>query len=554
MRKAWRRMSDSVHGHLEPVLRRFDPGWDARWTAQIEGYFEFSSTVLPANKLDDGMLSSLLGDSRHFGEVWKDAQQIRELAAAIPEEDQYGFPQQGAGRWQAHLELSLRLMEARRVIRHIPALPFEAPAPPKCSLFGSFEQMGPDSLQASADFWQRAQQSRLRLRARERFSAVALCKRFAADSVLKDELQLDVNDMRFGDTATIAAATWLQKARIKSGNDWNGRWLHQKRRSEMEPEEKAPSVETWRRIQDARRQLDQPPTYYAVLKIDADHMGRWLNGSMAPQVKEVLHPKLREYFQRIDAEALNARRPVGPALHAAISEALNNFASHVAPSIVQHFDGTIIYSGGDDVLALVPAGRVMACACDLRSAFRGEGALSRGWIDLDGRRLLSMGSKATLSAGIALVHYRHDLRMAISDARDAEKEAKDGGRDRVVLKIVRRSGGITSVTLSWDQANWMQSLTDVFTGNVSDRWAYHLRRELPTLGDEELPAAAVRAEIRRLSLRIREGRAGEQFGTAAEPENWWDKYCELAQERPASLVNFTRLVLGASFIARAQDA
>ena len=64
------------------------------------------------------------------------------------------------------------------------------------------------------------------------------------------------------------------------------------------------------------------------------------------------------YYQKLGQQAqdgLNARRPVGPALHASISEALNNFASHVAPGIVEKHNGTMIYSGGDDVLALLPA-------------------------------------------------------------------------------------------------------------------------------------------------------------------------------------------------------
>src|SRR5690606_18937647 len=60
--------------------------------------------------------------------------------------------------------------------------------------------------------------------------------------------------------------------------------------------------------------------------------------------------------------------------HLQFSEALANFGKHAARRIVEAFDGRLIYAGGDDVLALLPATRVIECAQALRSAFRGETA------------------------------------------------------------------------------------------------------------------------------------------------------------------------------------
>ena len=88
--------------------------------------------------------------------------------------------------------------------------------------------------------------------------------------------------------------------------------------------------------------------------MDADRMGQWLKGVYAPEVHQILHPKMVDYYDRLGDQArdgLAAKRPVGPALHSSISEALNNFASHVAPGVVHNHSGTMIYSGGDDVLA-----------------------------------------------------------------------------------------------------------------------------------------------------------------------------------------------------------
>ena len=241
--------------------------------------------------------------------------------------------------------------------------------------------------------------------------------------------------------------------------------------------------------------------YYAVLAMDGDEMGRWLRGENSPQVHQVLHPDLQQYFARLSdtAESLAARRPVGPALHAAISEALTNFALHVVPRIVEKHWGTLIYSGGDDVLALLPAGTALACAHELRLAFCGHpqinGGARSGYYRVDGRDLLMMGTKATASAGLALVHYKEDLRSALSAAREAEKAAKTAERDILQVRACRRSGEHAAALCPWDYVGEVQGWVEAFSAGATDRWAYHLRAELPTL--TALDYEAVLAEIRR---------------------------------------------------------
>ncbi len=144
------------------------------------------------------------------------------------------------------LEASARLREAQRSILHIPIRQTsqDEASPPKCSLLGSYEQMGPAGLNASRGFWDKSAAkitvNGIRLRGQERFSAIALCKRFASLAFLTGELYIDPAALRFLDTATVAAAEWLAGAGIdpdKLGverDDWNGRWLHQKRRDDVE--------------------------------------------------------------------------------------------------------------------------------------------------------------------------------------------------------------------------------------------------------------------------------------------------------------------------------
>jgi CRISPR-associated protein Cmr2 len=328
-----------------------------------------------------------------FNEAFPNAEAIRGLARAIPENDRPGYDQDHAGRWQYQVELVQRSLAAQRSIRHVPPnSPVNAGErfPQKCTLLGSFEQMGPDDLRQSRDFWdQVAAQNGLsvdgvRIRQGEALCAVALVKRFAGPAFLREQLQLSANDLRFPDTWTIAAAEWLANAEEHGHrlgpahtSSWNGHWLHWAKRDQDLTDADACPADVFTQIQDARKpdKCGKPPVYYAILKLDGDDLGGWLRGEKSPKVREVMHPTLVSYYESLGAEAkagLDARRPVGPALHAAISTALANFALHAVPEIVRKHHGTTIYSGGDDTLVLLPVSQALPCALELRQAFTSD--------------------------------------------------------------------------------------------------------------------------------------------------------------------------------------
>ncbi len=580
---AWHRLADEVHTCLDATLSSLNPDWARHWQGQVSSFFEVRTATMPVRDLNDEMLARLIGGEDSFAKVWCEAAKVRQLATAIPKQERPGYPQNVAGRWQARLEASARLMESQRSIRNVPTTPTAADDsfPPKCSLLGSYEQVGPPGLDDSRQFWDEAARDirikGVRLRSRERFSAVALCKRFAAPAKLARELHLEPAELRFPDTATVAAAEWLAQACIEPDavrhefHEWNGRWLHQKNREDVEDGDALPPKPVWEEIKAAKdpKKIGAPPAYYAILAMDADNMGQWLKGDRAPRVREVLHPKMVRYYDSLGEQAaagLNAKRPVGPALHASISEALNNFASHIAPGIVEQHKGTMIYSGGDDVLALLPMRQAVACADELRRAFQGErDGDTAGWTRAAGRHYLVMGNKATLSAGIAFVHHKEDLRLALRGARGAEKAAKNSGRNWLTLHFMRRSGEHAQAGLSWDLAPWFQKLADIFASGATDRWAYRLRAELPTLQATDLPGTAVSAEIRRLVDRSFDHASSDSGGlSGVQAEQWWQdfskadrEHAEKSQQRsfdPAGCLKaFTLLCQGASFVARGHD-
>ncbi len=517
--RAWQELANGVKQRVQESLGSLGSGWDSRWGGQVSEYFSASAAVAPLGGPGDEIdrrLARLLANQDVFAGAFGNADAIRELARSIPEGERPNYVQDHAGRWQYQVELVGRSLASQRSIRRVPMTTTNGSSnkkhPQKCTLLGSFEQMGPDDLSQSKDFWGKiASQHGLRIdgvrvRPGEALSAVAMVKRFAGPAFLTKELHVLPAELIFPDTWTVAAGKWLSDANIdwtadwldQSGQrvSWNGHWLQwSKPDQNLEDADECP-VDLWAQVQAARQpdKLGPPPVYYAILKLDGDDLGGWLRGEQSPKVREAMHPKLVDYYESQcgdakNAERLNAKRPVGPALHAAISTALSNFAMHVVPAVVEKHHGTIIYSGGDDTLILLPVMSALACASELRQAYMSD------WYALGGRKYLMMGSRATLSGGLVVVHAKDDLRLALGLARTAEKKAKDAGKDALCITIRRRSGEHTSAICPWSLAPTVANWTQKFQAGASDRWAYHLYATRQTL--ESLPTEAIRAEMRR---------------------------------------------------------
>ncbi|MCX7819871.1 MAG: type III-B CRISPR-associated protein Cas10/Cmr2 [Kiritimatiellae bacterium] len=251
--------------------------------------------------------------------------------------------------------------------------------------------------------------------------------------------------------------------------------------------EKPEAVKRLRAAQKCLRELQKaasasPFKYYAVLALDGDEMGKWLSGDKTLPVRELLAERARQYFeenlvdQELVAKWLKSPRPVSPSWHLQFSESLANFGLYAVRRIVEevHY-GQLIYSGGDDVLAMLPAGEALSCACDLRAAWQGrwedmsercrelfrkapEGFIwlmkpkgGRECSNEPGWPLLVPGPRATVSVGIAIGHYSEPLQEMVRAAQAAGHRAKGPpekggwGRDAVSVTLFKRSGE----TLYW---------------------------------------------------------------------------------------------------------
>lgn len=152
----------------------------------------------------------------------------------------------------------------------------------------------------------------------------------------------------------------------------------------------------------------EPNPHYALLLADGDRMGKAI-------------------------DALSS-----PATHQAISMALDDFAKGVK-GIVQAHGGSYIYSGGDDVLAILPLHTCLDCAEKLAQDFA--------------ERLKSFkpGNEPapTLSVGIAIAHHLEDFADVRAWAKQAEALAKRE-RNSLAIRLEKRGGSPVEACGTWD--------------------------------------------------------------------------------------------------------
>lgn len=180
----------------------------------------------------------------------------------------------------------------------------------------------------------------------------------------------------------------------------------------------------------------QPNKYYSILKVDGDNMRQLLNGYKRKYLVEYFPETIiQEVGKRSPdtIELIERYRPLlDPPYQKFFSNALNNFSSHIVPSICNEEQGSLIYSGGDDILALFPPNTVCNAAVKLNQKF-GQDFLNDNEFGL--------GEIATLSGSIIIVHTKYPMPLALKEARRLEEKAKDYfGRSCITIAIIKHSG------------------------------------------------------------------------------------------------------------------
>ncbi len=256
----------------------------------------------------------------------------------------------------------------------------------------------------------------------------------------------------------------------------------------------------------------QLESYYAVIQMDGDRMGAWLAGGedFAISYEASFHHDVKHGFKKFSehnaaiAAYAQQKRALSPNRHLAISGALNDFSQTLVPYVVeQEFLGRLIYSGGDDVLAMFPVKDVLPAMDRLRCAYSGyaeQNQIDRSRWDYSGhaeqnqnglflengfallklngkmRLMRMMGDRATASCGCVIAHHQAPLSAVLRELRISEARAKhDGGRNAFSITIIKRSGGALYLTAKWGKPLDTLNRLIAFLAHeeVSRRAAYH---------------------------------------------------------------------------------
>jgi CRISPR-associated protein Cmr2 len=337
------------------------------------------------------------------------------------------------------------------------------------------------------------------------------------------------------------------------------------------------ALQAQKTCRDLRRAVGiAPPTYYAILLMDGDDMGKWLAGrhEKMPAFREAMHPDVLPKFETLEnasdwLEMLGTPRPLAANLHASLSAALGTFAWRCVRWVVEerHF-GRVVYAGGDDVLALLPLIEAILAARELYALFTGHAEVqggdlrikndSNGFLKWENEILLVPGPNITLSAGLAVVHHLYPLDAALAAAREAEKVAKAvPGKAAVAVRVLKRSGETVTVRSRWgSMGDLFDKLIKLFAEErLSSRFAYELSERAPVV--TALPADARKAAIKQLVKRHKSDRLSDPDGLVERLGEWAQALDDQTPresvdgvEVPQGLAELARWAVFARFVAQ----
>jgi CRISPR-associated protein Cmr2 len=217
-RAEWKKICEAVR---TCIAKRWEPpeDWDRGWAEQTERFWDVRTVAWPLDAGGKGTAESLKAAFREWlGAEWPPPvlAPLDEVVKRTAEPGRTVYPSRPS--WSLHVEMVGRLMEAAKLIRQVPPHAAVDDARFKCTLMGTFEQMGPAEKEAADPFWEKAVSRPIEgthVRPGERLGAVGLVKRFCWPAYFAGELGIRPSDLRFLDTATVAARPWLDKHGIE---------------------------------------------------------------------------------------------------------------------------------------------------------------------------------------------------------------------------------------------------------------------------------------------------------------------------------------------------
>ena len=167
---------------------------------------------------------------------------------------------------------------------------------------------------------------------------------------------------------------------------------------------------------------------FCIIRGDGDSIGKWINGEKCMSWVLMHHPDIIgsvQSLQNINKNILERPRPTSPAYLSTLSMTLSYNALLIS-RIIDAFGGFLIYTGGDDVLALVPPEVWHLVYLILRYTFSSEIILNKALGRYDnGIYMYGLSWRATQSYGVVIAHHKADLRWVIEYSRKLEERSKE---------------------------------------------------------------------------------------------------------------------------------
>lgn len=258
-----------------------------------------------------------------------------------------------------------------------------------------------------------------------------------------------------------------------------------------------------------------PSDWWVIVVGDGDSMGQYVSGRKLKNyqeylVEEAIAPEIKLHNPQDYQDLLDTRKRMGPASHVGLNRALLDFSNRLVPYLAEkRCCGRVIYSGGDDVLAVLPLEDLTLFLRSLRACWSGEAdpldqftAKGGYWTptpevnpqDLTHRPYFTMGEGATMSLGIVIAHKSVPLPTVLTTLWEAEKDrakklrgakqtATSGAippKDGLCFRVIYSSGNILEALIKGHLLpDWCQIIDNCEAKSDFAPLLYRLAAELP---------------------------------------------------------------------------
>ncbi|GJD21288.1 Crm2 family CRISPR-associated protein [Rivularia sp. IAM M-261] len=297
-----------------------------------------------------------------------------------------------------------------------------------------------------------------------------------------------------------------------------------------------------------------PADWWVILLADGDGMGDYVSGKKLKQYKSYVEveghnrtiPGLNEFLNNTD-------KRMGPATHVGLNRALLDFSNRLVPYLTEkRFCGRVIYSGGDDVMVVLPLEDLPEYLLSLRAAWSGEkdpknefenkhngadnqtGDKTTGyWYPseqvkgLPKRPHFTMGEAATMSAGIVIAHKSVPLPTVLKSLWEAEgdRAKKITKKDGLCFRVIYGGGNQLEALMKgkllaewWD---WVKEYKQ-YKENLAPL-LYRLAEELPRRASVTKNSRLF-AKVARVIMNSRDNINQDINGVFDKIEGWLDNW------------------------------